>query len=82
MTKMSYSEVSKAVKTIFAMNTANEVIQYSIKVSMSDIDRKAKRYLNKALDAQLSSLKANEFLGIFAEGSLFKGGDIDREEKL
>jgi len=62
MTTLTPRKVKDVIEEIFDMTSAMDVIRKATSISMSDIDQKARRFINKALDAQLALLRAKEVL--------------------
>ena len=69
MTELKYEQVIVHLHKINEMTTMREVIDYNIKVSISDIDSKSRNFINRGLDAQMCILKAKQVIGNEVEHS-------------
>ncbi len=79
MTELTYEQVVEHLTKIDKMTTTQEVIDYNVKVSVSDIDRKARNFINRGLDAQMCIIKAKQTIGSEVEHSATSvDGDITK----
>jgi len=77
MTTLKYKKVVSIIEEIFEMAASIDVVKKAISVSMADIDPKSRRFINTALDAQLSLLRAKEVIRATVENGELTMADAD-----